>query len=106
MILGVRIMADQLKDVDKSIAFILELVGGIFGFLGIGYMYAGDITQGVIRLIAWFCIVVFAWIVIAVLTAFLIGICFIPFMLIAQIGIPVWSAFSIKKKLEETYPTG
>ncbi len=97
-------MSDGLKDVDRNLAFVIELVGGIFGILGIGHMYAGDITGGVIRLIVWLSVIAFSWVLISILLIFFIGLCCIPFMIIAQIGVPIWSAFSLKKKLEEAYP--
>ena len=97
-------MGDEIQNVDKNLAFILELIGGFFGILGIGHMYSGLITGGVVRLIAWLGIVVFSWMVIFILSMFVIGLCLIPFMLVAQIGVPLWSAFSIRKKLEEAFP--
>ena len=97
-------MPDELRDVDKTIAFILEIALGLFGFLGIGHMYAGLIKEGVIKLVIWLAVVYTCWIVVVILSYFLIGICFIPFMLVAQIGVPIWSAFHIKKKLDEAFP--
>jgi hypothetical protein len=32
---------------------LIELVGGIFGLLGLGYLYAGRTNDGLIRLVAW-----------------------------------------------------
>ncbi|MBN1539262.1 MAG: hypothetical protein JW939_03890, partial [Candidatus Thermoplasmatota archaeon] len=97
-------MEDEIKDVDKNLAFVIELVGGLFGILGIGYMFSGLIKEGIIRLIVWIAIIVFAWVFISVLIMFLVGICFIPFMLAAQVGVPIWSAFSLKKRLEGAFP--
>jgi hypothetical protein len=95
---------DQLKNVDKNIAFILELIGGLFGFLGIGYMYAGEIKGGVMRLLLWFALLYFSWIVASILSIILIGLCLMPFIIVAQVGIPIWSAFELKKRLEEAFP--
>lgn len=97
-------MPDELKDVDKNLAFIVELVGGLFGFLGIGYMYAGLIQQGVIRLVVWFAILVIVWFMAVLLSYILIGLCMMPFIAIAQIAIPIWSAFTIKNRLEKAFP--
>ena len=97
-------MADKLKDVDKNIAFILELVGGLFGFLGIGYMFSGQITKGVIRLIVWLAILVVGWTMATILSYFIIGLCMMPFLALAQVGVPIWSAFQVKKELEESFP--
>ena len=38
----------------KSTALILEIVAGLFGFLGIGWIYAGQTQKGVIFLVANF----------------------------------------------------
>jgi TM2 domain-containing membrane protein YozV len=97
-------MADQVKDVDKNLAFILELALGLFGFLGVGYIYAGEVSQGVLRLVLWWVLLGVAWTIIGLLTVILIGLCLIPFMLAAQIAVPIWSAFSLKKRLDEKYP--
>ena len=97
-------MADQIKNVDKSIAFILELVG-IIGFLGIGHIFAGLTTDGIIRLAIWLIVVCFLWGII-VIGGFIcvIPFCLAPIMLAAQIGVPIWSAFTLKKRLEVAYP--
>lgn len=39
---------------DPTIAFILEVLPGLFGILGIGHMYAGNIPRGLILLVVWF----------------------------------------------------
>ena len=97
-------MTDELKDVDKGVAFVLELVLGLFGILGIGYIYAGDTTNGILRLVIWIAVLTFSWVFISILMVFIIGICFVPVMLILQIAVPIWSAMSLKSKLEELYP--
>ncbi len=46
---------------DRSIALILEILPGLFGILGIGWIYAGDNNKGVMYLIgflAWHFLVV------------------------------------------------
>ena len=43
---------------DPQHAFWLEFVLGIFGFLGIGWIYAGHIPTGLAMLIGWWLIVV------------------------------------------------
>jgi len=97
-------MPDQLRNVDKSIAFILELVGGLFGYLGIGYMYAGMVREGVIRLVVWLIVMIVAWVTVVMLMYICIGICFLPFLVLAHILVPVWSAFRLKRELEYAYP--
>jgi hypothetical protein len=55
---------------DKSLALILEILPGLFGILGIGWIYAGNTTAGLIWLIAFL-----FWDVIAVTIAvFTVGI--------------------------------
>lgn len=38
----------MMRDRDPMVALLLELLGGFFGFLGIGWIYAGRTTLGVI----------------------------------------------------------
>ena len=97
-------MTDELKDVDKTVAFVLELVGGIFGILGIGHIYAGEVIKGVVILTLWIAFLTFSWVTISILSIFLIGLCCMPFMILAQFLVPLWSAFHLKNRLEEMYP--
>lgn len=46
---------------DRSIALILEILPGLFGFLGFGWIYAGDNNKGIMFLIgflAWHLVIV------------------------------------------------
>jgi hypothetical protein len=43
---------------DPQNAFWLEFLLGIFGFLGIGWIYAGHLPTGLVMLIGWWVIVV------------------------------------------------
>ena len=52
---------------DRSIAIVLEILPGLFGFLGFGWMYAGNTSAGAIWLICFFVWTIIAG-VIAVLT--------------------------------------
>lgn len=36
------------------IAVLIELVGGYFGLLGIGWMYVGDVLRGILILVGYF----------------------------------------------------
>jgi len=84
-------------------AFLIEFLAGIFGFLGIGYMYAAKTNDGVVRLVVWLVYTILAWVVIGLLTSTLIGIVFtvicVPVQLVLQIGVPLWSANRLKKQL-------
>jgi hypothetical protein len=53
---------------DRSIAIILEILPGLFGFLGFGWMYAGNTSAGAIWLIC-FLLWTFVAVVIDVFTA-------------------------------------
>ena len=80
-------------------AFLIEFVAGFFGLLGIGYMYAGRVQDGVIRLIFWLVYNITAYIVITLLAAILVGFLCIPVQLAIQVGIPLWSANALKNEL-------
>jgi len=43
---------------------IIEIVAGYFGLLGIGYLYAGRIVAGLLRLFGWWAFIVLAIVVI------------------------------------------
>lgn len=38
---------------DPLVALLLELIGGFFGFLGVGWIYAGKLTFGLVLLVAY-----------------------------------------------------
>ena len=84
---------------DPNTAFLIELVGGFFGLLGLGYMYTGRTNDGVVRLILWLLYDIIAVVVITVLLAVIVGIVCIPFQLAIQIGVPIWSATTLKKQM-------
>ena len=84
---------------DPNTAFIIELVGGIFGLLGIGYLYAGRTNDGIMRLVLWIVYNAIAWIVISLLFTIIVGFVCLPFQLAIGIGVPIWSANTLKKEL-------
>ena len=43
---------------DPNTAFVLEFVLGLFGFLGIGWVYAGRIPLGLTMMAGWWLVVV------------------------------------------------
>jgi hypothetical protein len=45
---------------DKSLAYIFELAGGFFGFMGIGWMYTGNVLGGIVLLIGNWMFLIFA----------------------------------------------
>jgi hypothetical protein len=95
--------ADPLnRAIDPNIAW-LELFG-LIGFLGIGYLVANRIQDGIIRLVGFWILMTVGWIVTVILMTVLIGFCLIPVMLVASVGIPIWSALSLRNELEAQYP--
>src|SRR5574341_1376123 len=94
-----------LAEKDPSTAFIVEFLGGFFGFMGLGYLYAGRIEEGVVRLVAWWVALAIGWSITGTLTAVLIGCALIPVMLVLQVAVPFWSADLLKKQMLGIAPT-
>lgn len=85
---------------DPNTVFLIELVGGFFGLLGIGYIYTGRTNEGILRLVLWLIYSLITGCIISVLlAAYLVGIVCIPFQLIIQVGVPLWSATTLKNDL-------
>ncbi len=53
------------KQYDPNTVFLIELIAGFFGFLGVGYLYVGRTNDGIIRLIIWLLYDVIAAIIIS-----------------------------------------
>jgi len=58
---------------DRSIAIILEILPGLFGFLGFGWMYAGNTSAGAIWLISFLFWTIIAVVIDAITVGF--GVC-------------------------------
>ena len=87
---------------DPNTAFLIELVGGLFGLLGLGYFYVGRTNDGVIRLIALIVFDLVAYGIIALLVAVTAGIagCICaPIQLVIQLGVAFWSANGLKNDM-------
>lgn len=84
---------------DPNAVFLVELIAGFFGLLGIGYILAGRTNEGITRLVVWIIYDIIAVVVITALSAILIGLICIPFQLIIQVGVPLWSANNLKNDL-------
>ena len=71
-----------------AIAVLLELVGGYFGLLGLGWMFGGDLLRGILILFGYMILLgvggFLVWI-----TFGLLGLIFVPLYII----VPVISAF-------------
>jgi hypothetical protein len=77
---------------DRSVAMILEILPGIFGILGIGWMYSGQMWTGIAWLVGGLVWGLFALILLAVTAGF--GcICTLP----VSIGLIVFSANGLSK---------
>lgn len=91
---------------DPNTAFLIELIGGLFGFLGLGYIYVGRTNDGIIRLIIFLVYNVIAWVAIAALSVVVIGCFCIPIQLIVQLGVAIFSANQLKSSMQAAgYPT-
>lgn len=86
---------------DRSIALILEILPGLFGFLGFGWIYSGNTNTGVIWLVS-----VLAWDLVAafivVLTAG-IGACFTIPVNIVLVAISASSLNNFTKQHRELF---
>ena len=79
---------------DANTAFLLELILGLFGLMGVGWMYAGQVVVGVALLVGWF-VVIGLGLGGSILTACL-GLClWIPI----HIAGPIISAIILRKQL-------
>lgn len=81
-----------------AIAATFELIGGFFGVLGVGWIYAGDTARGIVCLM---CYMVF-WSV-AVLAAQFSGGCLLPCVLPMIIGLPTVSSILVYRWVDEIY---
>ena len=84
---------------DPNTAFLIEMIGGFFGLLGLGYLWIGLTNDGLIRLIAWLVYNLVAWVVIVLLMVVVVGCFCVPIQILIQIGIPIWSAFTLKNMM-------
>lgn len=66
---------------ERGIALILEILPGLFGFLGIGWIYAGNLTVGLIALVAFLMFVAIE-VVIAIVTLGFGACCLLPLNII------------------------
>ncbi|MDQ2808218.1 MAG: hypothetical protein M3Z04_15085 [Chloroflexota bacterium] len=88
--------AAQFKDPNTALA--IEIVAGLFGFMGIGNFYVGRVTQGVILLVGWWAVITVSVILFSILGAFTcgLGFCFLPLVLF---GGPIASGLWLRNDL-------
>ena len=83
--------------IDPDKAFRMELMFGFFvSLLGMGYIFAGRVSDGIKRLVLW---LIFLLLEVAILDHFFGRMEINPLMIIPQIAIPLWSANSLKKDI-------
>jgi hypothetical protein len=88
---------------NPNVALILEILPGLLGFLGIGWMYIGRVGIGILLLIGWWIIlgsVAFVGLISGVLTGGLATLClclWVP----AQFIIPIVSGLMVRSEAEK-----
>lgn len=82
---------------DPLIGLLIELLPGFFGFLGIGYLWAGETLLGVALLLGYWAF----WTVVAVATLATLGLllCFLPFFVAFYFAAPIVSAVLLQRRL-------
>ena len=94
-------------DLSPGLLAAIEILAGLFGFLGVGHMASGNFRRGIILLLGYW---VFGAIEVAVLllgTIFTLGIgliVLVPLAVIIWVGVPVASGYSLYKAAEKQYP--
>jgi len=81
---------------DRSIALLLEILPGLIGILGIGWIYGGNSTRGIIWLVGYLIWFVIGWII-APFTLFFSLICTIPI----NLALITVSAITLNKYTKE-----
>ena len=87
---------------DPDTAFLIELVGGIFGLLGLGYVYVGLTNEGLIRLLGFWVLIMVLWggFSLFATVTFGLGMCLAPVPLVIHVGAVIISALDLKKAME------
>lgn len=83
---------------DPSTGLVLELLPGLFGFLGIGRLWAGDVGIGIALLFGYWVFWALLGFFIVIMSIFTLGIafCIVPAV---WIGVPVVSGLILRDKL-------
>ncbi len=82
---------------DPSAGLLIELLPGLFGFLGIGYLWAGETVLGIALLLGYWAF----WSIVAVITILSFGLllCFLPFFILLYLAAPIASALLLQRRL-------
>jgi TM2 domain-containing membrane protein YozV len=86
---------------DRTLALVLEIVGGLFGLPGIGWLYGGQIVAGMLILGVMIGIDA-AGLVSAIFTAGLSCLCSVPFALVVA-GVSSYMLYNHTKQHPETF---
>jgi hypothetical protein len=54
---------------DRSVALILEILPGLFGLFGFGWIYSGNTTVGILWLLGMLALEIVIWLPVLILTA-------------------------------------
>lgn len=91
---------------DPNTAMIIEILAGYFGFLGIGYLYAGRTAGGLLRLFGWWALIfvgIFGSVMMSAFSdsgsvlAIVALLCLIPIIL----ATPVVSGLMLKRSMRQ-----
>ena len=85
---------------DPSTGLLLELIPGFFGFIGIGWLWAGEVGLGVGLLLGYWAVWATAM-VLTVLSFGVLGLCLIPMLIVLYFVAPIASALTLQKRLKE-----
>ncbi|MFN8515214.1 MAG: hypothetical protein U0841_22040 [Chloroflexia bacterium] len=77
---------------------LIELLPGLFCFLGIGHMWAGEVGLGLFLLFGYWA-VQFTLLFLLVISAGLL-LCFFPLYLLVWPGVPIASAIMLQRRLQ------
>lgn len=81
-------------------ASTLEFVGGVFGLLGLGYLYAGRTQQGIAHFVSWVVWIVVACTVINLLPSRIVAVLIcLPLYLFIQVAVPFMFARRLKREM-------
>jgi hypothetical protein len=90
----------DLSTKDADTAFLIELIAGVFGLFGIGYLYTGMTNTGAFRLIGGLIALTILYTLFGVCGGMvLIGLCFVPFIWFGQIAAAYFSANDLKQAI-------
>ena len=82
---------------DPNTGLLLELLPGLFGFMGIGYIWAGEVALGIGLLLGFWV----ASAMLAVMTVLTFGLllCLFPIYLLLWPGAPIISAIVLQRRM-------